>query len=64
MNQRFNCTFREQFLKVHRVKKNKLSDCADREHIEKFEADEYHSADHDVRATAEIFFSMAEKIMD
>ena len=44
-------------------KKNKLSDCADREHIEKFEADAYHSADHDVRATAEIFCSMAGKVV-
>ena len=41
---------------------HKLFDCSHRERVGSFESDEYHSADNDVRATAELFFKMMRKI--
>ena len=56
-------------LKISRImygrdKRHRLADCARREKINKFSQDEYHSAVHDVKATAEIFFSMIKKLAE
>jgi len=63
-NQRLSCTFETLQGSYRCTGRRRINyPIAPTDDIDKFEADEYHSADHDVRATVEIFFSMAGKVV-
>lgn len=55
-------------LKISRImygrnRKHRLSDCCMRENVDAFSRTGYHSALHDVKVTAEVFFSLLKKLV-